>query len=105
MAKVVMQDYYICSSLTVPKSEKEKYKGMRIKHNTQFVEFILDKLKKDPSLQGRQEYYIPINFKVKKSHKDKWDELRKILEEKHVGLSELFTIYFDEFKSSEYFVG
>ena len=102
MARLKCSEIYITSTVSVPRDEKHRFKGMTIDENTSYLDYIQDRLQKDPSiLIKRPLLKSTINFKARKSHEEVFKQIQEILSKYNISFSRVFRILYDDYVQSK----
>lgn len=90
---------YVNSTIGVPQGDEDKFK-LSIEENTKFVDFIYDKITQDPSLLKKRPHVTSIaNFKIRKTHAEKFKKIQAMLKPVNLSFSKLYRQLYAEFIS------
>jgi hypothetical protein len=110
MSKKKMSDIYGVSTVVVPRGEEGKYKGMSVELNSQYLQFIHQRIKDNPEIcvDSCGARKVSVNFKYRKEFKPLYDEVLDIIREKKkerpdmkIQFSDIYRFLFDDFKAKQ----
>jgi len=98
MNKVKFSDMYLTSTVSVPKDTKHIYKALTVEQNTEFLEYIYNRIKSNPEILKKKPLLkSSINFKAKKTHETMYKEVQKILKKHNISFSSIYRDLYPKF--------